>query len=886
MKKIWLKLGLILGGVVWGIFLLCLILSFGVGEVVAGELININTASQAELVSLDGIGEVKAQAIVDYREEEGNFEKIEDIMKVSGIGQATFDKIKNFITVDEGGGGGDGNGDDNGNKQVQKIVINELLPNPEGSDEGEWIELKNIGETAINLAGWKLEDESGKSYVINEDDTGTTVMGKNEFLVIERAASGIVLNNSNDVLKLYDSQDNLVDEVSYAETAKEGWSWARSADGTYNWSDVLTKASENLMGSDGEGGNINKVNISKYSDKVIINELMIDPVGVDFGEKEWIEIYNNAAEVINLSGWKLKDNQKEAVLDNIFMPAGSYTVFSRQETGLILNNQGGEKIELFDQMGYKVGEVKIEGTARTGESYDWCGEEDGYVWVKELTPGKKNNCPIKNDLPIAYFNIGNGDYKMGEYVWLDATESIDRDGEVVEYKWIFNKEVEGLGRKSKEFIFNEPTFEFRLLNNGKYQITLEVKDNLGGVSKASAEFTVGVDKNILEASKTIRINEFLPNPVGADQEGEWIELYNFGEKDLDLSGISLDDDGGSKPFVFGDIVMGAGEYLVVEREESGIVLNNSSDKVRLFGPRGDLIDSVAYKGLKEGESYAFDEKTGWRATEEVTPGEKNEWRGSEINLNNIIMPSSGSFELQDLSEVAQFKVGAEVAVEGVVVVEPGVMSKNTFYIVDKTGGVQIYMYTKEFPALAVGDRIKVWGELSETQGEKRIKITHSDQIIFLRVEDPPKPLAIQAEDIGEEFEGMFVVLQGELVEMKGASWWIDDKTDEAKIYIKRNTGIISKGFSLGDEVRVAGIVSQWKEEYRILPRYMNDVKLIKGVATVNNDYLTVSDGNKNSDGTDSYSGLFKYLVAVAMAIIIMLVTVIIRKNKLESKKRN
>lgn len=62
-------------------------------------LININTAPVRELVKLSGIGDVKAAAIVEYRSTYGNFLRIEDIMNVKGIGEKTFEKIKDQITV-------------------------------------------------------------------------------------------------------------------------------------------------------------------------------------------------------------------------------------------------------------------------------------------------------------------------------------------------------------------------------------------------------------------------------------------------------------------------------------------------------------------------------------------------------------------------------------------------------------------------------------------------------------------------------------------------------------------------------------------------------------------------------------------------------------------
>jgi len=61
--------------------------------------ININTASQEELMRLSGIGEVKAKSIISYREKNGDFEQITDLMKVDGIKQGTFSKIEDDITV-------------------------------------------------------------------------------------------------------------------------------------------------------------------------------------------------------------------------------------------------------------------------------------------------------------------------------------------------------------------------------------------------------------------------------------------------------------------------------------------------------------------------------------------------------------------------------------------------------------------------------------------------------------------------------------------------------------------------------------------------------------------------------------------------------------------
>lgn len=61
--------------------------------------ININKANLEQLMALPGIGEVKAQAIIDYRTKNGPFKSIQEIMNVTGIGEKTFEKIQDMITV-------------------------------------------------------------------------------------------------------------------------------------------------------------------------------------------------------------------------------------------------------------------------------------------------------------------------------------------------------------------------------------------------------------------------------------------------------------------------------------------------------------------------------------------------------------------------------------------------------------------------------------------------------------------------------------------------------------------------------------------------------------------------------------------------------------------
>lgn len=61
--------------------------------------VSLNNATLSELMSLSGIGETKAKAIIEYRDKNNGFKSIEELKKVSGIGNSTYEKIKNNITI-------------------------------------------------------------------------------------------------------------------------------------------------------------------------------------------------------------------------------------------------------------------------------------------------------------------------------------------------------------------------------------------------------------------------------------------------------------------------------------------------------------------------------------------------------------------------------------------------------------------------------------------------------------------------------------------------------------------------------------------------------------------------------------------------------------------
>lgn len=80
------------------IILLSLLLSLSLPLSAAG-MVNINTADRDTLMTIKGVGEKRAEAIITYRKEHGRFDSVEDLMRVDGIGQATVDSNREALTV-------------------------------------------------------------------------------------------------------------------------------------------------------------------------------------------------------------------------------------------------------------------------------------------------------------------------------------------------------------------------------------------------------------------------------------------------------------------------------------------------------------------------------------------------------------------------------------------------------------------------------------------------------------------------------------------------------------------------------------------------------------------------------------------------------------------
>jgi PKD repeat protein len=756
------------------------------------------------------------------------------------------------------------------------IVINEFVSDPVDGEE-EWIELYNNTEREVDLTGWKIEDGSGAITNLSGK------IGPKDFFVVEKIKG--YLNNSGDIIILKDPSGKIIDQVAYgdwddgnkddnAPGTRDPYSVARIIDGYDTDRDNL----DFKISTTPTKGESNKISEEKtYPFGVILNEILPNPKGDD-SENEFIELKNLTDKEIDLEGWKLEDaaGTKFVISSKNFsstkIPGKGFFVIYRKDSKIALNNSGNETLKLYQPNDNLVDLLIYSGTVSEDVSYAR-DEKNNWAWTTQITPGQENVIKKLNQPPKAVISAKNKAL-VNEEIIFDASDSYDPDGDAISYSWDF-----GDGTKSQEILVKHI-----YKKAGQYNVKLEVKDSFGLTDSASLKIEILEGEKIISLSPVeaeILVTEFLPNPKGAD-DGEWIEIYNAGDKEIDLSGWFLDDaDGGSKPYKIkeGTKIL-PGEYLVFYRKETKIALNNNFDSVRILDPEGNLFFEVSYEKTKEGFSYALDENGDWSWTSILTPGKKNVFSQEDEVKTKFKSSAEKEVILEiPLSEIRNQDLGDLVKVKGVVSVEPGVLGSQIFYLAGS--GIQVYSYQKNFPNLKVGDYLEVIGELNEYKGELRIKVSSKEDIKVLETKPAPQPKEVKTGEIDEDLEGSLVMITGEVIERQSNYLYLDDGSGEVKVYFKKTTGIKRPKLKEGDWLKVVGIVSQYNEEYRILPRYQTDIELIK--KPIKTDKFeaagSLSETKPLFGKIDSFSKSekIKYLFLSALTLLIILFSLFIKK---------
>ncbi len=801
-------------------------------------------------------------------------------------------------------------GTNNVNYSYSDILINEIYSAPVAS-ETEWVEFYNTKNTSINLDDWYVVEGSGSKTILNG------IILANSLFVLENPKGN--LNNAGDIVFLYSPEGTLIDKMAYGDWEEEGnisnppaprasQSLAReNHNNTSNYfvdfkiSETPTKGSANIIFSEEEAF-LEELESFDYGKTVVVSEVFPDPIGDD-REGEFIELYNYGDRDIFLFGWRLGDlSQKQFTFkkeDKI--KAKSYLVVYRPDSGIALNNSGDavkiflpEEEEPFYVLEYGKAEEGFSfNNAKIGEIHTLYNKDfnkSHWVWSDQVTPGAKNVFKLVNNAPEVDFSFSDNLF-TGVSIIFDSSDTYDPDGDELTYSWDF-------GDGFKNTLAN-PGHTY--LSSGEFLVSLEVSD---GKDKTKKEKTLNIKnslslntnaiyKNVDEIKSTnakIYISEILPNPEGDDLEGEFIEIYNYGEHPIDLFAFIFDDmEGGSKSYkIEANHIIDARDFFVLNRTESKIVLNNTYDKARIFDSENNLIDEVEYQTTFNSKSYARDENGDWFWTENVTPGSENIREEIEkSNLENKAYITEANEDYNEdyyvsitPSEVQSHGAGQTVLVEGVVNSLPNMFSSQYFYI-EGDGGVQIYSNKKDYPDLRIGDYIQVKGEISKINNESRVK-TKSKEDIFILDRDYILTADVANGEFSENNIGKLISLEGELVEKNGSKFIIYSEGDNYLFEIKDGTKIDKKNLKEGDLLKLSGILSTNKDSYIIFPRFEEDIEHLE-ILPDNDSGEVLGEFIEESEWTlpQKNSDINKYLLVIIFLQFFIMIFFLMRKKEVE-----
>ena len=689
-----------------------------------------------------------------------------------------------------------------------KAVNTDIIITEVGASEPsgyEWVEIFNKGTEMVDLTSWKFWEAdtnhglkfiqgdgmilgSGEYAIITQDD-GKFLTKYSDLSVSIIDSSWSSLKESGEEIGLKDAEGNFVEQFVYISApifSLERKNYEMQSYLENNWiehPDSNTVGKINYWSQNNPNTQQTSINQSTNVSaeiiqiekevlgyeigSVVINEFLSDA----FDEQaEFVELYNNSGESIDLTDWWIEEGSgKKSILGGTIL-ANSFFILEKPKGSL---NNTGDIIKLFDPTGGLIDKVAYG---------DW---NDGNI---------NDNAPKTED-PLVVARIYDG-----------QDTDIDRADFVVSK--IITKGASNIYVRTYE-----------QYENTNYEKKESPTSSLE-VWKIGGDIKVNKADNLI---KKIIISEFIPNPAGSD-DMEFIELYNPTDEEIDLTGLQIDDEeNGSGAYTIAENTkIAAQDYLVFGKWETKLSLNNDSDSVRLLF-EGEVIIEIAYSGATEGASYALTEEDDWQWTTTPTPGKKNIVKSIPLHTVASGATQSSVAQAVSLENIYNYSAGDKISTEGIVAVLPGILGTQYFYITDGNAGVQVYMHSKAFPELKVGDRVKVSGEISLPFGETRIKVSNAANIKVIGSGDLTA-VNYQISELGSEMSGALVEVEGEITELKSAYAYIDDGSDEIKIYFKKDTGLSKADFSLGEIIKVKGILINKSDELQILLRSGDDLE--------------------------------------------------------------
>ncbi len=623
---------------------------------------------------------------------------------------------------------------------VTSIGINPEVVFEDSSAQLE-IEIKNFGSKAAEIFAVQLFDD------LNADSTGQpgeTLYSRN-FTDLNPADS-TTITYSIDIIEL--REYNLICKVTFDE------------DENPSNNDIYFSFTPNPKPN-------------KFND-VVINELMHSPGS---GEPEWIELYNNTAEDININSWRIKDRSTSAVVSNepVYLYTGDYIVIGKDEsisdyfeiTSQIIIvpsmpslNNSGDDIVLLDSLNRVIDSVSYQSSwgGKNGLSLERLAttspSNDSTNWASSVsfncgTPGAINSVTQKElDLKLSGVFVEPDPVIEGSNASISSTIKNTGNLSADKFTVTFYYDTNGDSLVQTSELVSKSDFS-NLAGGDSTTAVYTITEPEKGVRQYIVEVEFDGDEfpedNIEMISfvvyerpadyNDVVINEIMYKPSG--DEPEWIELFNNSTTDWNIQDWSLSDRSSQVQITEDSLLFNSNSYLVLSNDESIFnyyditaqviivnlpSLNNSDDGLKVIDNLDRIIDSVNYKSTWGGNSdgASLERKSAYGSGIDST-----NWAGSGLSgptpgeLNSIT-PREYDLELTDFNFIDEFAVVGRELTASVQIKNIGLNAVNS-------ASVEVYkfqandttsVYETEFSSIAPGDSIYFeFGNNNITEGQ-------------------------------------------------------------------------------------------------------------------------------------------------------------------------
>ncbi len=369
-----------------------------------------------------------------------------------------------------------------------------------------------------------------------------------------------------------------------------------------------------------------KTAVADNAGHLLISQVQISG---DKASYDFVEFFNPTNNAINLKNYKLikrtKDNATEYLIKSwsrekdMFMPAGSYFLWANNEyekyasAYLFIDSVTSSNISINNGV-----DLRKNDTNETVDSLTWGESQNSNVFPVNPEPNQGLERKNKGSYPNAIDT--NND--ANDFILVASHPRNSQSAYAA---------VEEVISPVTATVTGEITVVPTITTAGEQSIVQPAANEGVKIS-----ITPTATPSLITYPQNVRINEFLPDPEGRDDEGEWIEVFNNSGQAVNLNGWQLDDETGkgSNSYKIPETVIKPLGYVVFPYKQTKITLNNDMGEINLIVPNGQLRQKVAYVKAPTGESYNYF-NDGWRWCKITTPlGENDKCEASGKAVDN------------------------------------------------------------------------------------------------------------------------------------------------------------------------------------------------------------------------------------------------------------